>query len=195
MSRVRGVGRLEGRLVDWSVGRPAGVPRLPVQLLDRDQKAAGLQRVQGRRAMDAAYEAALVLGLGPGTPGARARGWAPDTELPGVSEFFTAELSVLLDCGRGTASHLARRAWTYRESLPRTWAALRAGEIDERRARELADVLQSTAPAVARAVEARLLGEATGLSPPTPTATAPARSPGHQHPPTPTGPPTPNAAG
>jgi hypothetical protein len=81
-----------------------------------------------------------------------------------VSEFFTAELSVLLNCGRGTASHLARRSWTYRENLPATWAALRAGEIDERRARELADVLKHSAPALARAVEARLLPEATTLS-------------------------------
>jgi hypothetical protein len=124
--------------------------------------------------MDAAYEAELVLGLAedtpdrldppPGTPGARKRGWAAPNELPGVSEFFTAELSVLVNCGRGTASVLAHRAWTYRESLPRTWAALRAGQIDERRARDLADVLAHTAPEVARAVEARLLGEASSLS-------------------------------
>jgi DNA excision repair protein ERCC-3 len=81
-----------------------------------------------------------------------------------VSEFFTAELSVLLNCGRGTASVLAHRAWTYRGNLPRTWAALRAGQIDERRARDLADVLAHAAPGVARAVEGRLLGEASSLS-------------------------------
>jgi hypothetical protein len=58
-----------------------------------------------------------------------------------VSEFFGAELAVVLNCGRGTAAHLARRAWVWRESLPQTFAALGRGEIDERRARELAEVL------------------------------------------------------
>jgi hypothetical protein len=42
MSRVNGVGRLEGRLVDWSIDQPVGIPRLPVRLLSRDQKAAEL---------------------------------------------------------------------------------------------------------------------------------------------------------
>jgi hypothetical protein len=35
-----------------------------VSLLTREQKAAELQRVQARRAMDAAYEAELVMGSG-----------------------------------------------------------------------------------------------------------------------------------
>src|SRR5438309_7603660 len=154
--------------------QPAGVPRLPVALLDDHEKAAELARVQQRRAMDTAYEAELALGLAvdrpddadpaPGTPGARSRGWAPDGELPGVREFFPAELAVVLNCGRGTASHLARRAWTWREKLPATFAALAAGRIDERRARELADVLQHTPADVARAVEARLLADAASLS-------------------------------
>src|SRR5206468_187990 len=74
------------------------------------------------------------------------------------------ELAVVLNCGRGTAAHLARRAWTWREKLPATFAALAAGTIDERRARELADVLQHSPAEVARAVEARLLAEATSLS-------------------------------
>jgi Domain of unknown function (DUF222) len=165
---------IEGFLVDWSMEQPAGVPRLPVGLLDDAQRAAELARVQQRRAMDAAYEAELVLDLAagrpdtldpsPGSPGARSGSWAPDGELPGVSEFFTAELSVVLNCGRGTAAHLARRAWTWREKLPATFAALAAGTIDERRARELADVLQHTSAEVARAVEDRLLGEAPSLS-------------------------------
>ena len=174
MSRVWGRSSFEDVVLDWSIDQPTMPRRLPVPLLSKAQKAAELQRVQQRRAADAAYEAELVLGLAedtpdrldppPGTPGARQRGWAPDNELPGVSEFFTAELSVVLNCGRGTASHLARRAWTWREKLPVTFAALAAGTIDERRARELADVLQHSAPDVARAVEARLLAEATTLS-------------------------------
>src|SRR5215218_3570830 len=120
--------------------------------------------------MEAAYEAELVLGLAddtaadddpaPGTPGAKGS-WAPDAELPGVSEFFTAELAVVLNCGRGTASHLAKRAWLYRVSLPATWAALAEGRLDEPRAKAIAEVLAHTASAVARAVEAQVLPEAT----------------------------------
>ncbi|MGY1669802.1 DUF222 domain-containing protein [Geodermatophilus sp. SYSU D00710] len=91
----------------------------------------------------------------PGTPGARS--WKPDTELPGVSEFFTAELALVLNCGRGTANHLAHRAWVYRERLPATWAALAAGELDEARARALVDVLEHAPAGIARRIEAALL--------------------------------------
>src|SRR5918992_5516380 len=119
-------------------------------------------------------EAALVLGLAddtpdtldppPDQPGARTGSWAPEPELPGVSQFFTSELAVVLNCGRRTAAHLAQRAWTYRARLPATWAALAEGALDEPRARVLADVLGATSPTVARAAEARLLPEATELS-------------------------------
>ena len=174
MSPVRGEQSVEELLVHWSIEQPLADRRLPVSLLSKAQKAAELQRVQARRAMDAAYEAELVMGLAGDTPdtldppthhpGAKRGSWAPDAELPGVSEFFTAELAVVLNCGRGTASHLAHRAWTYRESLPATWAALADGELDEPRAKVLADVLAHTAPATARAVEAQVLRDAVGLS-------------------------------
>jgi len=175
MSQVTGqLSPAEGLLLDWSVHQPLPDRRLPVGLLTRAQKATELQRVQALRAMTAAYEAELVLGLAedtpdtldppPGSPGAKQGSWAPDTDLPGVSEFFTAELAVVLNCGRGTAAHLARRAWLFRESLPGTWAALSAGTLDEARARVLVDVLAHTAPAVAREVEARLLPDATSLT-------------------------------
>src|ERR671920_1522908 len=131
----------EGLLVDWAIEQPLPDRCLPVSLLSKAQKAAELQRVQARRAMDAAYEAELVMGLADDTPdtldppadhpGARRGSWAPDPELPGVSEFFTAELAVVLNCGRGTATHLAQRAWLYRESLPATRAALSEGLVDE----------------------------------------------------------------
>ena len=81
-----------------------------------------------------------------------------------MSQFFVPELAVLLNCGRGTASHTAHRAWTYRENLPATWAALADGVLDETRAKVLADVLQHTTPEIARAVEAIVLPEATHLS-------------------------------
>ena len=118
------VSSFEGVLVDWASALPADLPRLPVDLLSREQKAAELQRVVALRAMTAAYEAELVMALADDTPdtldppadqpGARRGSWAPDTELPGVSQFFTSELAVVLNCGRGTASHLAQRAWVLR---------------------------------------------------------------------------------
>jgi uncharacterized protein DUF222 len=164
---------VEHALVGCLVDRPAPFRRLPVALLSREQKAAELQRVAARKAREAAYEAELVLGLAddtpadddpaPGTPGARGS-WAPDTELPGVSEFFTAELAMVLNCGRGTAGHLAHRAWTYRSHLPATWAAMAAGTLDEARAKALVDVLEHTEPAIARRIEAALLPEATELT-------------------------------
>ncbi|MGY1698233.1 DUF222 domain-containing protein [Geodermatophilus sp. SYSU D00766] len=163
-----------GDLLDLLASRPPEFRRLPVGLLSREQKAAELQRVAALKAVTAAYEAELVLGLAddspdgdgppPGAPGARRGSWKPDGELPGVSEFFTAELAVVLNCGRGTANHLATRAWTYRERLPATWAALAAGELDEARARALVDVLQHTKPALARRIEAAVLPEAAQLT-------------------------------
>ncbi|MGY1777633.1 DUF222 domain-containing protein, partial [Geodermatophilus sp. SYSU D00804] len=165
---------VEQALLDAVIELPAPFRRLPVALLSREQKAAELQRVAALKAMTAAYEAELVLGLAddtpadpdpaPGTPGARRGSWAPDAELPGVSEFFTAELALVLNIGRGTASHLAHRAWTYRSHLPGTWAALAAGALDEARARALVDVLEHTSAATARTLEARLLPEAMSLT-------------------------------
>ena len=108
---------IEAELVGRLLGRPPSSARLPVGALTRQEKAAGLRRLQARKAMDAAYEAELVLGLAddtpdtldppPDQPGAKRGSWAPDPELPGVSEFFTAELAVILNCGRRSASLLA----------------------------------------------------------------------------------------
>ena len=105
---------IEAALVGRLLERPPSSARLPVGALTRAEKAAELQRLQARRAMDAAYEAELVLGLAddtpdtvdppPDQPGAKKGSWAPDAELPGVSQFFTSELAVVLNCGRGTAT-------------------------------------------------------------------------------------------
>ena len=113
------VSRVERALAGWLVARPPAVARLPVAVLSEEQAAAELARVQARKAMDAAYEAELVLRLADarpddddppsGTPGARS--WKPDPELPGVSEFFTAELALVLNCGRVAAGKRAHRAW------------------------------------------------------------------------------------
>ena len=112
---------VEGMLVDWVRTRPTPEPRPPVAWLSPEEKAEELQRIQRNRARDAAREAELILGLAadrpdaldppPGTPGARRGSWRPDGELPGVSESFPAELSMVLNCGRGTAVWWARRAW------------------------------------------------------------------------------------
>ena len=59
---------LEVELVGRLLERPPNPERLPVGLLTRAEKAAELQRLQARRAMDAAYEAELVLGLADDTP-------------------------------------------------------------------------------------------------------------------------------
>src|SRR3712207_7139957 len=94
---------LEAALVGRLLELPPSSARLPVALLSKAQKAAELRRLQVRKAMDAAYEAELVLGLADDTPdtldppadqpGARKGSWTPETELPGVSQFFVPELA------------------------------------------------------------------------------------------------------
>ncbi len=173
MSRIAGSSLIEGALVDWTIEQPVRLPQLPVELLSREQVAVELQRVSAQKAMLAAYEAELVLALAdaspdgddpaPGTPGARGS-WGARSQPAGVSEFFAAELSMVLNCGRGTASHLVARAWTWRENLPGTWGALAAGVLDEPRAKVMAEVLEQAEPGVARRVEAELLPEAGDLS-------------------------------
>ncbi len=81
-----------------------------------------------------------------------------------MSEFFPDEVAQAINLGRGTAALRARRAWTWRENLPATFAALRGGELDDRRAGVLADTLQHTSPELAGAVEAAVLPGAGELS-------------------------------
>ncbi|MGY1841884.1 MULTISPECIES: DUF222 domain-containing protein, partial [unclassified Modestobacter] len=121
-----------------------------------------------------AEEAELILALAgqrpsaadpaPDHPGARRAGWTAQPADGEVSEFFTAELATVLNVGRGTAAIRLTRALVWRDKLPATFAALRAGELDERRAQELADKLKHTNAEVAARVEERLLGEARDLS-------------------------------
>ena len=154
----------EGALVVRLLERPPSSARLPVGVLTRSEEAAELRRLQARKAMDAAYEAELVLGLADDTPDTL----DPPADQPGAKRGSGApepELAVVLNCGRRTAANLAQRAWVYREQLPATWAALTAGALDEARATVLADVLGLTSRALAREVEAQVLPEATQLSP------------------------------
>src|SRR4051794_21343531 len=170
---MRGSSVVEGMLVDWVRTRPTPEPRLPVSWLSEEEKAEELQRLQRNRARDAAREAELILSLAgdrpdeldppPGTPGARRGSWKPDGELPGVSDAFPAELSMVLNCGRGTAVWRARRAWVWMALLPQTFAALQRGELDERRAQELFDALQSADPELVPLVDAAITHEVPSL--------------------------------
>src|SRR3954471_18872182 len=140
-----------------------------------DQRlVAALQLVQRRRAQEPAREARFILefaALRPddddppsGAPGARSRTWrVSEPEFPGISEAFVHELAMVLGVGRGTAAHKLRRALTWRDSCPASFAALERGELDERRAQILADTLQHTAILLARRVEEIVLPEAAEL--------------------------------
>lgn len=161
-------------LIDLVSPHRVAPSRLPISWLSDDKIARELQAVQRRRAADAAYEAELIVALAharpaaldppAGAPGARRRSWTGGGVDGGVSEFFTAELSAVLNLGRGTADYRHARARTWLTKLPATFAALAAGELDERRATQLAEVLMHTSPDVAGQVEATLLSEARDLS-------------------------------
>jgi hypothetical protein len=140
----------------------------------KERTAAWLQLIGRQRSRAAAEEAEVILRLAdlcpdeddppPDHPGAAKTYWrSARSEFPGVSEFFLDELAAVLGVGRGTAAHKATRAFTWRDSLPATFAALRCGELDERRGQILADTLEHTRAAPARRVEAVVLPEAAGL--------------------------------
>src|SRR3954451_15259764 len=153
----------------------SGQRRLPsAAASSREMVAAGLQWGQRRRAMDAAEEAEFILRLAELSPadddpagdhpGARRESWRAGPEFPGVSEFFVHELAMILNMGRGTAAFRARRAFCWRDKLPATFAALKRGDVDERRAQELFIVLEDVPVELARRIDAGLIGQASDLS-------------------------------
>ncbi|MGY1619961.1 DUF222 domain-containing protein [Geodermatophilus sp. SYSU D00691] len=172
MATVAAAPPREGVVIDM-VWRPHGNP---LRRLSKQAASLRLQDLQRQRARLAAEEAEFILHLAaltpddadpvPGTPGARSERWRrrSDPALPGVSESFPHELAHTLGVGHGTALHRARRAFSWRDSLPAVFAALAAGELDERRGQIFADVLAFTDPALARRVEAIVLPEAGELS-------------------------------
>ena len=85
-----------------------------------------------------------------------------------MSEFFTDELALVLNCSRTGATVLAEHAHTLVERLPSTWAALADGALDWPRARAFAAELgwpaRNTDPEVVAAVEAAALSRAAELS-------------------------------
>ncbi|WP_299957609.1 HNH endonuclease signature motif containing protein [uncultured Modestobacter sp.] len=139
-----------------------------------ERLATGLRSVQRRRARLAAEEADLILGMAGhrpanddppvDSPGTSRPGWTSDAGDGEISEFFVGELSAVLNLGRGTAAVKLRRALIWAQKLPATFAALRAGDLDERRAQQLADTLAHTNPTVAGQIEDQLLAEARDLS-------------------------------
>src|SRR3954464_8301416 len=140
----------------------------------KERAAAALQLIGRKRAQDAAAEAEFILRLAalcpdsddppPDHPGAKKTYWrSARSEFPGVSEFFVDELGAVLGVGRGTAAHKAARAFTWRDRLPATFAALKCGDLDERRGQILADVLEHTPAGLAGRVEAAVLPEAGSL--------------------------------
>lgn len=163
---------MEGALVSWLLARPPSVERLPVGALTASDVAAELQRLRARRAMDAAYEAELVMALAaerpdtddppPGHPGARRRG--AGSPVPGTSEFLPDELALILNSSRSFAAGVLSDAYVLTERMPAVHAACRAGELDWWRARVFADVLATASDEVIAVVVPQLLPGATGLS-------------------------------
>ena len=175
MQTLAGTSAVEGVVIDWVGAQPEAHLDVPAEWLTDEQVAAELGRIERDRARQTAREAQLILRLAelrpdsddpaPGTPGARRRSWRKtDPEFAGVSEFFPDEVAHAINLGRGTAAFRARRAFTWRDNLPATFAALRRGELDERRAGVLADALKVAAPELTQVVEAILLPEAPDLS-------------------------------
>src|SRR3954465_11574668 len=114
----------------------------------KELAAARLQLIGRQRARAAAAEAEFILRLAelcpdaddppPDHPGAKKTYWrTARSEFAGVSGFFVSERGIVRNVGQGPAGFRARRAFCWREKLPRTFAALKRGEIDERRAQEL----------------------------------------------------------
>ena len=140
--------------------------------MSADEVAAELQRVQARKAMDAAYEAELVLALAaarpdcddppPGHPGARRRG--AGSPVPGTSEFLPDELAMVLNCSRPFAASVLSDAYLLIERMRPVWAACGEGRLDWHRARVFADVLGPASDEVIAVVVPAVLPLAAGLS-------------------------------
>ena len=85
MQTLAGTSVVEGVVIDWVAAQPEAHLDLPVGLLDDEQVAAELGRIERDRARQTAREAQLILRLAqlrpdsddpaPGTPGARRRSW------------------------------------------------------------------------------------------------------------------------
>jgi hypothetical protein len=153
----------EGTLPPGVVARPSRLCEVfPTGSQSRAASALELERVQGLKAVLAAYEAHLVMDLA-GHPDAAADGTA-EGPIPGTSEFFVDELAMVTNSSTRAAGRLAEESFVLVERLPAVWAALADGELELPRARVFVAVLGSVPRAVAADVVARVLPEAAGLS-------------------------------
>ena len=168
---------------------PAGVVERPTRLGEMMPVAARsdaelaveLQRVDHVEGRLAAYRAELVSEMARrrpdsadrqiGEPGAASPDWvpAPGREpAPGVSEFFTDELALILNCSPTAATKLADSSLLLTTQLRATWEALADGRLDWPRARaiaaELAEPAREVEAALLAEVEAAVLSRATELS-------------------------------
>ncbi|MGY1753693.1 DUF222 domain-containing protein [Blastococcus sp. SYSU D01042] len=163
---------LDGGLVEWWLWRAPSVERIAVEHLSAAEMVAELQRVQARKAMDAAYEAELLMGLAadrpdaddppPGHPGARRRG--AGSPVPGTSEFLPDELAMVLNCSRSFAADVLLDAFQLVERMPAVHAECAAGRLDWFRARVFADVLATASDEVVAVVLPAVLPLAAELS-------------------------------
>ncbi len=162
----------EGALLGWLLQQSPSVKRLPVGLMTPEEAAAELQRVQARKAMDAAYEAELVMVVAagrpdtddppPGHPGARRL--SAGSPVRGTSEFLPDELALVLNCGRPFATGVLSDAFQVVERMPAVLAECAAGRLDWFRARVFADVLGTASDEVVGVVVPAVLPEAAVLS-------------------------------
>ncbi|SOC47530.1 protein of unknown function [Blastococcus aggregatus] len=162
----------EGGLVEWWLHQPPSVDRFPIELLTSEEVVVELQRVQAQKAMQAAYEAELVMALAaarpdtddppPGHPGARRRG--AGSPVPGTSEFLPDELAMVLNCGGPYATGRLSDAYQLVERMPAVHAARAAGRLDDYRARIFADVLGTASDEVIAVVVPAVLPVAASIS-------------------------------
>lgn len=148
---------------------------LPVADRTDGDIAEELTRITAAEAQLAAYKAELVAGLArlrpdsvdrpAGLDGAASDRWVSGRAcLPGVSEFFSDELAMILNSGRMYAGALAVDCVTVVDQLPQTHAAVSDGLLDWPRARVIAEMLGEREKSVISAVEAEVVPEAAGLS-------------------------------
>lgn len=148
---------------------------LPVSKRTAADIADELGRISTAEAQLAGYKAELVAGLSrlrpdsldraSGSGGSGSDRWVSGRAcLPGVSEFFSDELAMILNSGRMYAGALAVDCVTVVDQLPQTHAAVADGVLDWSRARILAEMLGERPASVIAAVEAEVVPEAAGLS-------------------------------
>jgi hypothetical protein len=148
---------------------------LPVSDRTDAEIAEELARISTAEAQLAAYRAELVAGLSrlrpdsldrpTGSVGSASDQWVSGRAcLPGVSEFFSDELAMILNSGRMYAGALAVDCVTVVDQLPQTHAAFADGLLDWPRARVLAEMLGERGASIIAEVESELVPEAAGLS-------------------------------